>query len=100
MPSSNSSGSHFGAPGVVHARRAAGEDDALRRQLAHALGGDVVPHDLAVDVLLAHAAGDELGVLRAEIEHQHALPRRRLRGSAELAEAVVMNLASGCWENR
>ena len=36
-----------------------------------ALGRDVVPHDLAIDVLLADAAGDELGVLRAEIEDQH-----------------------------
>ena len=34
---------------------------------------DVVPDDLAIDVLLAHAAGDELGVLRAEVEHQDPL---------------------------
>ena len=45
----------------------------LGRELADALGRDVVPHDLAVDVLLADAAGDELGVLRAEVEDQHAL---------------------------
>ena len=38
--------------------------------LADALGRDVVPHDLAIDVLLAHAAGDQLGVLRAEVEDQ------------------------------
>ena len=30
--------------------------------------GDVGPDQLAVDALLAHAAGDELGVLRPEIE--------------------------------
>ena len=36
---------------------------------------DVVPDDLAVDVLLAHAAGDQLGVLRAEIQDQHLFVR-------------------------
>ena len=61
------------APLGVHAGRSAGEDQALRRELADARGRDIVPHDLAVDVLLAHAAGDELGVLRAEVEHEHAL---------------------------
>ena len=34
-------------------------------------GRDIVPHDFAIDMLLAHPAGDQLGVLRAEIEHQH-----------------------------
>ncbi len=71
MPKRKSSGSHFGAPGFVHARRAAGEDQALGREFADALGRDVVPDDLAVDVVLAHAAGDQLGVLRAEVENQH-----------------------------
>ncbi len=61
-----------GAPWLVDAGRPAGEDDAPGSQLANALGRDVVPHDLAVDVLLAHAPGDQLGVLRAEIEDQHS----------------------------
>jgi len=61
-----------GAVGV-NARGAAGEDDALGCQFADACGRDVVPHDLAVDVLLADAAGDELGVLGAEVENEHAL---------------------------
>ena len=73
MPSSKIAGSHLRRAVGVHARRPAGEDQPLRGQLANALGRDVVPHDLAVDVLLAHAAGDELGVLRAEVEHEHAL---------------------------
>jgi hypothetical protein len=34
-----------------------------------------VPDDLAVDVLLADAAGDELGVLRAKVEHEYAFGR-------------------------
>ncbi len=57
----------------VHARWAAGENQPFRGQFANAVGRDVVPHDLAVHVLLADAAGDELGVLRAEIENEHAL---------------------------
>ena len=36
----------------------------------HALGRQVVADDLAEDVLLAHAPGDELAVLRAEVEDQ------------------------------
>ena len=42
----------------------------LRRELADPLGRDVVPDDLAVDLLLPHPPGDQLGVLRAEIQHQ------------------------------
>ena len=56
---------------VVHARRAPGEDDAPRSQFADPRRRDVVADDLAVDVLLADAAGDQLGVLRAEVEHEH-----------------------------
>jgi hypothetical protein len=50
--------------------RAAREDDALRRELRD-LRGIVVPRpDLAIHADLAHAARDELGVLRAEIEDE------------------------------
>ena len=73
MPSSKIAGIALRCAVGVDAGRAAGKDDALGRELANALGRDVVPHDLAVDVLLAHAASDELGVLRAEVEHEHAL---------------------------
>ena len=34
-------------------------------------GGDGVRHDLAVDAGLAHAARDELRVLRAEVDDEH-----------------------------
>ena len=47
---------------------AAGEDDALRREGAEPLRVDVERVDLGVHVRLAHPPGDELGVLRAEIE--------------------------------
>ena len=76
--------------GFVNARRAARKNQAARGQLLHAGGRDVVPHDFAIDALLAHPPGDQLGVLRAEIEDQHLLvarPRapgigRRRNGSA------------------
>ena len=54
----------------VHRRRTPREDDALGVPLADLVGGDVVGHDLGVDVGLAHPAGDELGVLGAEVDDQ------------------------------
>ena len=55
---------------VVARRRAAREDDPARRQLADLLERQVERVDLGVDVLLAHAARDELRVLRAEVEDE------------------------------
>ena len=57
-------------PRLVHARRTTAEHDA-RGALRGDLGrGDRVRHDLAVDVGLAHAAGDQLRVLRTEVDDQ------------------------------
>ena len=56
---------------LVHAGRAAGKDDPLWGQFADPCGGDVVPDDLAVDVLLPNTPGDQLRVLRTEIQNQH-----------------------------
>ena len=54
----------------VHGRGAAGEDDR-RRVLGEHLGDrHGGRHDLAVDPGLADAAGDELGVLRAEVDDE------------------------------
>ncbi len=65
---------------LVDARRTSRQDQPDRRMFPHLFDRDVVPHDLAEHVLLAHAARDQLGVLRAEVEHQHSLARglRRL----------------------
>ena len=53
---------------------AAGEDDALElpvsRVLAHPFVADVAGVDFAIHVRLAHAAGNELGDLGAEIEDE------------------------------
>ena len=57
----------------IHAGRSAGEDDAFWCNLADTIGRDVVPHDFAVHMLLADSSSDELGVLRAEVENEHAL---------------------------
>ena len=57
--------------GVVDAGRPAGEDQAARLQFGDAGGRQVVAHDLAEDVLLAHPPGDELAVLRAEVEDEN-----------------------------
>ena len=53
----------------VDGGRAAGQDDGCRRHLAHLVGGDVARYDFGVHVQIAHAAGDQLPVLRAEVEH-------------------------------
>src|SRR5205823_3173422 len=58
--------------GLIDARRTAGENDAARLHFTHALRRDVIAHDLAEDVVLAHPSSDELAVLRAEVEDQDA----------------------------
>ena len=64
------------------AGRPAGEDHGLRLQPLQGLVGLVERHDLGVDALLAHAAGDQLCDLAAEIDdedgigHEVAAPRR------------------------
>ncbi len=58
---------------LVDARRAPGQDDSLRCELPDAVRRDVVADDFAVDVLLADAASDQLRVLGAEVENEHAL---------------------------
>ena len=63
-----------------------------------ALGRDVVPHDLAIDVLLANPAGDQLGVLRAEIQDQDFLVgdtvgTRRFRANGEFVRFTICGMA-------
>jgi hypothetical protein len=56
---------------LVHARRAARQDDRLRGP--HLRGRDGRRHDLGEALLLAHAPGDQLRVLAAEVDDQDAL---------------------------
>ena len=67
---SNRAGSTWGAPGGVDRRRPAGQDDRLRLPGQHLLDRHRVRHDLGVDLRLAHAAGDQLGVLGAEVDDE------------------------------
>ena len=56
--------------GLHHAGGAAGEDDRLRLVRGERGFGFVERHDLAIDAGFAHAARDELGHLRAEIDDE------------------------------
>ena len=58
--------------GVIHARRASGQDQALRFEGLDLFEARVVRKDLAVDPGFTNAAGDQLGVLGAEIEDQYS----------------------------
>jgi len=78
---------------LVDARRPAGEDDALGVERTDAVGGHVVPDDLAIDMLLANPPSDELRVLRAEVEHEH--PLRLLGGSAGRWRSVARREGGG-----
>ncbi len=72
MPRSKIAGSHCGAPSAY---TLAGPPERIRPFGASSrtrCGRNVVAHDFAVDVLFAHAASDELGVLRTEVENEHA----------------------------
>jgi hypothetical protein len=53
---------------LVDAARPAGQDQTFRIELLQFFKGDVGAHELAEHALLAHAAGDELPILRPEIE--------------------------------
>jgi hypothetical protein len=59
--------------GLVDRVGAAGEDDALRLEVADELLADVEGMQFAIHLLLAHAAGDELRDLRTEIEDEDLL---------------------------
>src|SRR4051812_12388871 len=56
---------------LVHRGGPAGEDHRRRTAPQKLLDRSVVADDLGVDVRLAHAAGDQLGVLRAVVDHEH-----------------------------
>jgi len=64
-------GVDVGSADVEHARRASGEDDSRWIPRAHFLELDHRGMDLAVDALLADTAGNQLGVLRSEVEDEN-----------------------------
>ncbi len=58
---------------LVNRLRAAGEDDAAWREGTDVVLAHVPRMQLAVHADLAHAAGDQLGVLGTEVENQNAV---------------------------
>ena len=73
-PAVNSVGVDRRGPVGIDRRRPAGQDDRGRAAGQHLLDRHGVRHDLAVDARLAHPAGDQLGILRPEVDDEH---RRR-----------------------
>ena len=67
---------------LVGGHVAAGEDHAARAELAHEGVADIVGVNLAVNLGFADPAGDELRVLRAEVEDQYLLTATRPGNSA------------------
>jgi len=61
----------LGGVALVDAGRPAREDDALGVQGFELFSGDVRANQLAVNPFLTDSSGDELGVLRAEIEDRN-----------------------------
>ena len=68
-PTSKRAGSTCGAPWGVHRLGPAGQDDRLGVPGCDLGRSRGVRHDLGVDPRLADAAGDQLGVLGAEVDH-------------------------------
>ena len=58
---------------VKHGSGAAGEDDAHRLLVKNFGKRRQIGDDLAEDVGLAHAARDQLGILRAEVHQDNSL---------------------------
>src|SRR3990167_3656475 len=61
------------AVGFMHRLRATGEDDAARGEGTDVIVAHIERVQLAIHADLAHAAGDQLGVLGAEIQNQDAV---------------------------
>ena len=61
---------------VEHGGRSARKDHALRLEIAQRGFGVLERHDLAVDVVFAHAPRDELGHLRAKIDNEDGVVGR------------------------
>ena len=79
----------------IHARRAAGQDDALGLERGDFRGGRVVAQDHRIDVALADAARDDLRVLRTEIQDDNLLSHHG--GLAWPAQLPALSGWRGAW---
>ena len=73
------------AAGLMHRLRATGENDAARGEGANGGVVHVERVDLAIHADLAHAAGDQLGVLGTEIQNQDAVGVNVMMGHGRLS---------------
>src|SRR5438105_15440327 len=73
----------------------AGKHDAARREGAYEIIAHIVGMDLAVDVQLAKTAGDQLRVLRTEVEDQYPAMRRGCHGSGRRSLSVTQRCSWG-----
>ena len=88
-PTVNSSGSTRRRARLVHARRAAGEDQRGGLAGEDLLDGRVAGHDLGVDLRLPHPAGDQLGVLRPVVDDEDRGRLHPTQGSQYLSRACL-----------
>ena len=58
---------------AVNTRRPAGQNESFGLMTLHRCQRNVMPHNLAVDVLFTDAAGNQPSVLRAKIQYQNSL---------------------------
>ena len=63
---------------LIGAHMGARENDAFRGEFTNEISRDVVRMNFAVDVGFAHASGDQLGHLAAEVQNQDAVVRHGL----------------------
>ena len=73
----------------VDALGSARQDQRGRPPLGHLGGRDAVGHDLGVDGQLADAAGDQLGVLGAEVDDEHGDARASAWGIGGFKASIV-----------
>src|SRR6202171_820287 len=75
---------------VVNAGRSAGENDSVYFRLRNFRGRNVESSNLGINLQLAHTAGDDLRVLRAEIEDENFRMggrRHHFKGAADIQAA-------------
>ena len=71
-------GVHFGAAAIIYAVGAAREDYAYGGVFFYFFNSHVARHEVAVNVLLAHAPCNKLVVLTAEVEYQNSFALHNL----------------------
>ena len=68
---------------AIHARGAAGKNEALGIKRLHPLCRDVMRQQLAVDVMLPHPPSNKLTVLRSKVQDRDGITGVGRRGSDE-----------------